>query len=393
MTNLMIKLFIKDENNTIKYRASLGKFAGVVGIICNFLLFVIKLLIGVFSGLVSIIADAFNNLSDASSSVIGILGFKLSEKPADKEHPYGHGRYEYLCALSVNVVIIVIGFELLKKGIDKILNPTPISLNFVMIITLILSILIKLWMMFFNLKIGKKINSKILIATAKDSRNDCIATLSVLLGALISNFSSLALDGYLTALVAIFILISGFKSIKETVDPMLGSAPDSLFIEEINKKISSYDGILGVHDLIVHDYGPCRKFASVHVEMAAEENPITSHNIIDNIENDFLNNEGIHLIIHCDPIITKTELSNDARNYIQGIVKTIDNSLSIHDLRVILGASHTDLIFDCVCDIDFKMSDSELIDCVSCAISEKNPDYNCIITIERSCSPIPKFND
>ena len=390
MTNLLLKAFVKDYTNTDKpnVRSAYGKLAGFVGIVCNIILFIGKVLIGTISGSVSITADAFNNLSDASSSIISLLGFKLSEKPADAEHPYGHGRYEYLSALSVAVLIIIIGFELFKTSIEKIINPSGIKFNWVLVVVLLLSILVKLWMMIFNKKLGKKIKSDTLIATAQDSRNDVISTFAVLAAAIISAFTKLELDGWIGLCVAVFILLSGFGLIKNTLDPMLGKAPDAEFVRKIRDKIMSYEGVLGVHDLMIHDYGPCRQFASVHVEMAAEEDVLVSHDVIDNIEFDFLKDMGLHMIVHYDPIITKNELVSNMRYEIQEIVKTINSSLSIHDLRVVPGISHTNLVFDCLADFDLQITDFELKSAISDAVKAAHPEYNCVITIDKNYAPV-----
>lgn len=391
MTNLLLKTFIKNhtdiQNSSV--RTAYGKLAGIVGIVCNLVLFTAKIIIGTLSGSVSITADAFNNLSDASSSIINLLGFKLSEKPADAEHPYGHGRYEYLSALSVAVLIILIGFELLKTSFNKIINPVSINFSWALTIVLIFSIITKLWMSVFNKKLGKAIKSNALIATSQDSRNDVIATFAVLLAAIVSEFSNLELDGWIGMGVAIFILISGFGLIKSTIDPMLGSAPDKEFVKTIRDRIMNYEGVLGVHDLIIHDYGPCRQFASVHVEMAAEEDVLASHDVIDNIEFDFLNDMGLNMIVHYDPIVTKNELVSSMRYKIQEIVKGINQSLSIHDLRVVPGVTHTNLVFDCLADFDINMTDYELKCLISQAVKEQHPDYNCVITIDKNYAPIP----
>ena len=391
MTNLLLKTFIKNHTDiqTQSVRTAYGKLAGIVGIVCNLILFTAKIIIGTLSGSVSITADAFNNLSDASSSIINLLGFKLSEKPADAEHPYGHGRYEYLSALSVAVLIILIGFELLKTSFNKILNPVGVNFSWTLTIVLIFSIITKLWMAVFNNKLGKAIKSNALIATSQDSRNDVIATLAVLLAAIVSEFTKLELDGWIGMGVAIFILISGFGLIKSTIDPMLGSAPDKEFVKTIRDRIMNYEGVLGVHDLIIHDYGPCRQFASVHVEMAAEEDVLASHDVIDNIEFDFLNDMGLNMIVHYDPIVTKNELVSSMRYKIQEIVKSINPSLSIHDLRVVPGVTHTNLVFDCLADFDINMTDYELKCAISQAVKEQHPDYNCVITIDKNYAPIP----
>ncbi len=391
MTNLLLKTFIKDYSKTDSpnIRTAYGKLAGFVGIVCNFILFVAKILIGTLSGSVSITADAVNNLSDASSSIVSLLGFKLAEKPADTEHPYGHGRYEYLSALSVAVLIILIGFELFKTSIGKIINPSTVNFSWVLVIVLSLSIIIKLWMMVFNNKLGKTIKSDTLIATAQDSRNDVISTLAVLIAAIVSEFTSLQLDGWIGLCVAAFILVSGFGLIKGTIDPMLGRAPDAEFVKKIHDKIMSYDGVLGVHDLIVHDYGPCRQFASVHVEMAAEDDVLKSHDVIDNIEYDFIDDLGLNMIVHYDPIVTKNEVVSNMRYEISQIVKTINESLTIHDLRVVPGVTHTNLVFDCLANFDLGMTDSELKCAISDAVKSVHPEYNCVITIDKNYAPIP----
>ena len=390
MTELLAKKFIKNYKDTENpsVRSAYGKFSSTVGIVLNFILFLIKIIIGTMSGSVSITADAVNNLSDASSSIISLFGFKLSEKPADKEHPYGHGRYEYLSGLTVSVLILVIGVELLKSAIDKIINPSDVTLSISLIVVLSLSILVKLWMVLFNRKISKKINSKTLEATACDSRNDCIATSAVLLSVIVSRFIGFDLDGIMGILVALFILISGINLIKETIDPMLGSAPSREYVEKIRDKILSYPGVLGMHDLIIHDYGPSRRFASVHVEMAAEDDCIKSHDVIDNIEMDCLNELGLNLIIHFDPILTKDDLTNDLRKQLSDLVLKIDEGLSIHDLRVVPGTTHTNLVFDCVTTFDLGLSDNELKNKISELVKELNPTYNCVITIDKGYAPV-----
>lgn len=391
MTKLLLKTFIKDYKRTDSspIRTAYGKLAGFLGIICNVILFLSKILTGTLSGSVSITADAVNNLSDASSSIVSLLGFKLSEKPADAEHPYGHGRYEYLSALSVAVLIILIGFELLKNSIGKIINPVDVKFSLILVVVLLLSIFIKLWMMIFNKKLGNAIKSNTLLATSQDCKNDVIATLSVLIASIVSEFTNLQLDGWIGLCVAIFILISGFGLIKNTIDPMLGRAPDADFVKIIHDKIMSYEGVLGVHDLIIHDYGPCRQFASVHVEMAAEDDVLKSHDVIDNIEYDFIDDLGLNMIVHYDPIVTKNELVNNIRYEITQIVKTVNESLSIHDLRVVPGVTHTNLVFDCLANFELKMSDYELKCAISDAVKSVHPEYNCVITIDKNYAPIP----
>ncbi len=390
MTDFLIRKFIKNYENVqdTEVRGAYGKFSGAVGIVCNGVLCVGKMLAGLISGSVSITADAVNNLSDASSSVISLLGFKLAGRPADREHPYGHGRYEYLSGLMVALLIMVIGVELLKSSVDKILHPAPVEFSWLSMGVLIFSILLKTWMMFFNNKMGRKINSGTLFATAADSRNDVITTSVVLVAALISKYTSLELDGYMGAAVALFILYSGFGLVRDTLDPILGRAPEPETVEAIRKKIMSYDGVLGTHDLMVHDYGPGRQFASVHVEMAAETDAIESHDIIDNIERDFMKNDGINMLVHYDPISTRDSETGEMREWISEHIKSIDKRLTIHDLRLVKGRTHTNVIFDCVAPLDLKIDEDELKDRIGAIIADSYPNYYSVITVDRSYAPV-----
>lgn len=391
MTKLLINLFIKnssDIHNTA-VRTAYGKLSGWVGIVCNILLCAGKFLVGFISGSVSITADAANNLADASSSIISLLGFKLSERSADEEHPYGHARYEYISGFIIAVLVLVIGFELLKGSIDKILHPSAVEFSWVTVGVLGASILVKLWMMLFNTKIGRLISSSALEATAADSRNDCISTLAVLIAALISHFLSVELDGWMGTLVAVFILYSGINLVRDAMSPLLGKAPDPEMVEDIRQRIMSYDGVLGTHDLMVHDYGPGRVFASVHVEMPAENDVLQSHDIIDNIERDFLKN-GLNLVIHFDPIVTSDSAVGDTRREISDIVQKIDERLSVHDLRMVPGPTHTNVIFDCVVPPKFTMQPDDLKAEISRFVKLGHPDYVCVITVEQSFAPIPK---
>lgn len=392
MTGLLLKIFVKDYemSDNPAVRARYGVLSGGVGIFCNLVLFFAKLLAGILAGSISIMADALNNLSDASSSLISLFGFKLSGKPADKEHPYGHARFEYLSGLVVSILICVIGVELLRSCGEKILHPEKTGFDWLSAAVLVGSIAVKLWLMFFMNKLGKKINSKTLSATAADSRNDVIATLTVLLGGVISARYGLNLDGIIGLAVAVFIIYSGFNLVKDTLDPLLGKAPDDELVKNIQDRILSYEGVLGTHDLLVHDYGPGRIFASVHVEMAAEENVLVSHDIIDNIERDFYDRDGIHLIVHYDPIITNDKEVNDARRWLMETVKKINPMLSVHDLRIVQGPTHTNMIFDCVVPYDVKMSHAEIKDRIKEAVKEKDPKYFCVITIDLSYAQIPK---
>ena len=391
MQNWLVKKFVHDYENVhdISVRASYGKLSGKVGIFCNAFLFAVKFIMGTISGSVSITADAVNNLSDAASSVISLIGFKMAEKPADEDHPYGHARYEYLSGLTVAVMIILIGFELFKTSFDKVLHPSTVDFSIALVIVLAVSILIKLWMALFNKSLGKKINSSALEATAADSRNDVISTSAVLAAAVISHFFKINLDGYMGIAVAVFILYSGIGLVKDTLDPLLGKAPEPELVDYIQKKILSYDGVLGTHDLMIHDYGPGRKFASVHVEMAAEGDVLKSHDVIDNIERDFLSKDNPNIIVHYDPIVTKDDIVNDFRSWLMEQVKSIDPHLSIHDLRIVPGNSHTNLVFDCVMPHCINMSPSELKAEIRRLVNIKYPNYYCIITIDSSYAAMP----
>lgn len=391
MEKWLIKKFIKDYRNIndSNVRASYGKLSGKIGIFCNVLLFILKAFIGTISGSVSITADAVNNLSDAASSIISLIGFRMSEKPADDDHPYGHARYEYLSGLIVAVIIIVIGFELLKTSFDKVINPSEVSFSMITVIILIFSIALKLWMALFNRSLGKKINSSTLKATSADSRNDVVTTSAVLLASIISYFSGIALDGWMGIAVALFILYSGIGLVKETLDPLLGKAPDPEFVDYMQNKIMSYNGVLGTHDLMVHDYGPGRKFASVHVEMAAEKDVIESHDVIDNIERDFLLNDNLNLIVHYDPIITGDAMVNDMRSWLSEQVKTISSSLSIHDLRIVPGKTHVNLIFDCVVPPSIAGNCTEITSEIKKLVEDRYPNYFCVIKIDLSYAALP----
>lgn len=391
MTNFLVKRFIKNYRNTgdREVRTAYGKMSGIVGIICNVILFIGKLSAGLISGSVSITADAVNNLSDASSSIISLLGFKLASRPADEEHPYGHGRYEYLSGLMVSVLIMVIGVELFRSSVEKIINPTSVEFSWPIVGVLIFSILLKLWMMLFNMDIGKRINSHTLKATAADSRNDVITTAAVLAASLISHYAGIELDGIMGIAVAVFILYSGFGLIKDTLNPMLGKAPEEEQVNKIKNKILSYPNVLGTHDLMVHDYGPGRLFASVHVEMAAEDDVLESHDVIDNIERDFLENDGLHMIVHMDPISTKDSLVNELRTWISEQIKCLDERLTIHDLRIVKGPTHTNVIFDCLVPHDMEIGEKEIKHYLRNVIKEKYPNYYAIVTIDRSYAALP----
>ena len=386
MTNFLIRKFVKEYRNTEdpKVRGAYGKLSGFVGIVCNLILFGLKLFVGWLSASVSIMADAFNNLADASSSIISLIGFKLAERPADKDHPYGHGRYEYLSALVVAALVLVVGVELFKSSFDKILNPSVVVLSLPSILILCASVVMKFWMLFFNRRTGMLIRSQALLATAADCRNDAFTTVAVLLAAVISHFVNVDLDGYIGLAVSIFILISGVRMLKETIDPMLGSAPDAEEIERIRDKLLSYPGVLGMHDLMVHDYGPCRKFASVHIEMAAEEDVLISHDLIDNIEKKLEQELQYEATIHMDPVVTDDEELKDARTMVETIIHEENEGWKIHDFRMARGNTHTNLIFDLVVDPADMSHAGDIERNMKQKIHDRDSHYFAVIKVEQS---------
>lgn len=386
MTEFLLKHFVKGypDTSSSAVRTRCGNLAGTVGIVCNVLLCAGKFLAGFLSGSLAISADAVNNLSDASSSVIALLGFRIAAKPADDEHPYGHGRTEYLAGLAVSVMILLIGLELVKTSVGKIMAPEPIQAGLVPLAVLVASILVKLWMAAFNRQVGKQIGSSVLEATAADSRNDVIATSAVLAATLAQMIFGWQLDGWIGLAVAAFILYSGWGLVKEAIAPLLGQAPDPEMVRHILEVTRSYPGVLGIHDLIVHDYGPGRQFASLHVEMAASQDVLASHDVIDQIERRFLEQEGLHVIIHYDPIVTDNNEVGEAREYLAKQVKRLDPRLTIHDLRMVPGENHTNLIFDLVVPHGFEMPECRLKSEVQAMAQSKNPKWQCVVTLENS---------
>ena len=348
MTNLLLRLFVKDceDADTSATHSAVGKLAGITGIVCNSLLFLIKLVAGLLSGAVSIIADALNNLSDAASSLVTLLGFQLAQRPADKDHPYGHARYEYLSGLTVAVLILVIGVELGQSAFKKILNPSPVDFSLVTLVVLLCAIGIKLWMSGFFTKLGKKISSGTLKAAAVDSRNDVIATAAVLLGVLFERLFHVSVDGYIGIAVAAFILYSGIGVARDTISPLLGQRANQALVESISACILNHEKVLGVHDLLVHDYGPGQCYASVHVELSAEEDPLVCHDMIDTIECDVLEKLNVHLVIHYDPVLPNDEEWTRMRHLVESAIQTVDPRLSMHDFRIVRGAERPKLVFD-----------------------------------------------
>ncbi len=386
MTKALIKLFICDSENIndIKVRTSYGTLGSVTGIVVNLILAAAKYFAGIISGSISVTADAINNLSDAGSSIISLVGVKVSAKPADKDHPYGHGRIEYISALAVAILVFLMGFELLGSSIDKIKNPAPVKFDYLSLGILIASIVAKLWLGFFNKQLGKKINSAPMMAVMKDSFSDCLATSVAAISIVVSAFSDISIDGFLGIFVACFILLAGFNILKETLGELLGKPPEKEFVEEIENKILSYDNIVGVHDLIVHDYGPSRRFASAHAEVPSNVNVMDAHDIIDLIEHDIFNEMGLIISIHMDPIVVDDEKINSLRQMTNDIVKGIDESLSIHDFRVVDGPTHTNLIFDLLLPPGYKKNHDELVNIINENLGKIDERYFTVITVEHS---------
>lgn len=387
MVDFLIRLLIKDSENKEdpKVRESYGKLAGIVGIISNLILFVMKIITGLLSGSIAITADAVNNLSDAGSSIVTLVGFHLAGLPADKEHPYGHGRYEYIAGLIVSFIIILIGFQLLLASINKIRFPEKTDFNWVFAFILAASILIKLWQSCFNKKLGRLIRSQALIATAADSLNDVISTSAVLISALISYFTGFELDGYMGLLVAAFIIYSGIGITRETIDPLLGTTPDEELVERIWQKLREYEGeiVLGYHDLMIHNYGPGRSFVTVHAEVPAERDILECHDLIDDIEAEFGYKLQIPLTIHMDPVLLNDEKVNYAKEKIEDILKTINSEITFHDFRMVPGETHSNLIFDVVVDFSFKMEDMELKHLIRQRTREFNERWRTVVRVDR----------
>lgn len=388
----LYKLFIKDYQHPehLHVRVSYGKLAGIIGIITNVLLSAAKFLAAALTGSLAVAADAVNNLSDAASSVVSLVGFRISGKPADAEHPFGHARSEYLSGLIVAVLIMVVGVELFRGSLEKILAPTPVTFTWITIVVLGASIVLKLWLAAFNRATGRLIGSETLIATAADARNDVITTSMVLVSTLIAHYAGIHLDGWIGLLVALFIVFNGIGIVRKTLDPLLGKAPDPQFVREIEQYILAYPGVLNTHDLLIHDYGPGRRFGSVHVETAAEDDVLSSHEVIDRIERDALRAFNLHLVVHMDPIVTSDEAIGNTRMWLSGQITKIHRDLSIHDLRIVPGPTHTNLIFDCVVPKDLSIPRDRLRARINQLVQEKYPAFSCVITFDDSFSAMPR---
>ncbi len=386
MTNFIIKKFIKDyENvNEPKVRESYGTVSSITGIVVNVILSAGKILTGILFNSISVMADGVNNLSDGASSIITLIGFKISGKPADKDHPFGHARMEYLAGFILGIAILLVGVELIKSSFNKIINPVKTVFSIEMTVVLIISILVKLWLSVFYNKLGSKISSATIKAARTDSRNDVVATTVVLLSVFISKLTGYEVDGYVGILVALFVLYSGYDILRDILNPILGEMPDGEFISSIENKIISYDGIVNIHDLVVHNYGPNRYFATVHAEVNAKEDILKSHDLIDNIERDFARELNINLVIHLDPIITDDEEINELRGMTDKIVKSIDERLTMHDFRVVKGETHTNLIFDVVVPVDYDIKSSKLVSLIEKEVQNKNETYFAVVTVDKN---------
>ncbi len=385
MTDLILRIFVRNHKNTEDpaVRDKCGRVAGAVGIVTNFLLFLMKIIVGTVFHSVSVTADAVNNLTDSGSSVVTLIGFKMASKPADEKHPFGHARIEYLSGVIVSFIVIFLGLQLGMSSIEKILTPEENALTPVALVVLVISILAKLWQCLFYRKVGRMIKSESVEATSKDSRNDVIATSVVLLGAVITMLTGVNLDGYMGAAVALFIVFSGVQLTISTADPLLGQAPEGELVQTITEKMLSYPGIIGMHDLAVHNYGVGRCFASAHCEVDAKNDILVSHDLIDNIERDFSRDLGIHMVIHLDPVIVGDARTDALHCKVQSLVTALYPTVTIHDFRVIWGVTHSNIVFDAAVPFSVKDSDAVITQKLEAEIQKLDPDYRTVVTIDR----------
>ena len=385
MISLLARLFLKPEGrDETALRKGYGILCGAVGIGLHILLFAGKFFAGTIAGSIAITADAFNNLSDAGSSFVTLLGFQLAGQKPDSDHPFGHGRIEYLSGLAVSMLIILMGFELAKSSLDKILHPAPVDSSWLVIAILCVSICVKLYMAFYNRSLGKKLNAPAMLATAADSLSDSIATTAVLIATLVGRFSGLMIDGWCGILVAAFILWSGFNAAKDTVNPLLGTPPTHEFVEQIKELVMAHPAIIGIHDLIVHDYGPGRVMISLHAEVSASGNVLDLHDEIDNVESELREKLGCEAVIHMDPIVTDDGVTGETRKRVASLVHCIDDEINIHDFRMVAGPSHTNVIFDAVVPYGFRLTDSEVEEKIKTAVRTLDGNYFAVVKVERS---------
>lgn len=385
MIKLLAKIFIKDSQNTAdsKVRVAYGYLCGAVGIALNILLFAGKIIAGTISGSVAVTADAFNNLSDAGSSIISLIGFRLASQKPDPHHPFGHGRFEYIASLIISIIIVLMGFELGKSSFEKIVAPQAVEYSAVTFAVLGVSVLVKLYMFFYNNSVGKKIDSATMRATAMDSISDAVSTGAVLISAVIAMFTNLALDGWMGLVVAVFIMVTGFKSAKETIDSLLGTPPSPEFVKQIEDMALQYDDIIGVHDMIVHNYGPGRTFVSLHAEVPSDGDIVAIHDTVDNAEREIAKELGCLVTIHMDPVDVHDEHTAQLRENVSEIIKQINPDITFHDFRVVSGPTHTNLIFDIVSPMDCGLSDQELADTIADKIHQCNESYFAVINVDK----------
>lgn len=386
MIQFLVKRFVPEYENVTdpKVRSRYGTLGGMVGIFCNVFLFLVKFIAGAATGAVSVRADAFNNLSDAGSSVVTLIGFKMAEKPADPDHPYGHGRIEYLSGLFISAAILLMGLELLKSSVDKILHPEEIEVTLFSVCVLILAILLKFWMAHFNRTLGNRISSETMKATAADSMSDCVATTAVLLGMIFCHFTSWNIDGYVGVLVSAFVLKAGYESAKETVQPLLGAAPDPEMVSEMEQFVLSNEMVLGIHDLVVHDYGPGRLMVSLHAEVDGSKNVMDIHEEIDRIEHEMNRKFKCETTIHMDPIVIDDAEANEARDVVQKIIEDMNPEWRFHDFRMVKGVNNSNLVFDLVIPAE-QLKDAEKIGMrLTERIHKEYPKYTAVIKVEQS---------
>lgn len=385
MTTLLCKLFVKNWQDTKSpaVRRAYGTMASAVGIAANLLLSLVKLAAGILSGAISITADAVNNLSDAGSQVISLVSFKVASKPADRDHPFGHARIEYVSSMIVSFLILTVGVELLRESIGQILFPSPISFSFPVFLILALSVAVKLWLSFFNRRLASKMDSEVMRATSADSLSDAIATGAVLISGLIAWKTGWQIDGYMGVVVAVIILIAGIRVLNDTKNSILGRAPSPETMESIAKLAEEYPEILGIHDMVVHSYGPGNIIASFHAEVDGSANVFETHDVIDLVEKRLWSELGIRATVHMDPIVTDDERIQTLREQTLASVRTVDPHLGIHDFRFVEGKTHSNLIFDVTAPFELKLSDEELKQKISLEISLLNPNYFAVITVDR----------
>ena len=384
MTDILVKLFIKnyEDVNDTKVREQYGTLSSIVGMACNIGLFIVKFIMGTISNSVAVTSDAFNNLSDCMSCIVTLASYKLAAQPADKDHPFGHGRIEYLSSLVVATLILLVGFEFLKTSFSKLLNPEPVVFKTIVIASLLASVVVKLWMGAFNRKLGNKINNSVMIATATDSTSDAVITLVTTISLVASLFTDLPVDGVMGIVVSILILKAGYGIIKDTVDTLIGKPADKEIVDEMLKLVYDYDVVLGVHDLIVHNYGPGKMIASLHAEVSCEEDILKAHDQIDLIEKELYERLHIMTVIHMDPIETNNEVLNELKSVCVGILKEIHSELSLHDFRMVSGDTHTNLIFDVLVPYSVNMKNKDIKDKLDDLLHKDYPNYYTVITFD-----------